>query len=175
MNRLVVIVGLVLVVSSAVFGETSQVSRSQSPEAEQQIRALVREWDAAYEERDTVTLNRILADAFVLTDASGAVLNRAQYLMSVIKSPEFSGVQSFMSEDVKVTINGEKAKVTGRSKVKGRPRGRGQVFEGHYRFTDTLIKLDGRWQFVASHSTPIITDGRTGSTGHDDRARSMRR
>lgn len=88
----------------------------------------------------------------MLTDASGAVLNRAEYLMSVVKSPEFSRVESYASEDVTLTITGEKATVNGRSKVKGRSRGRGQAVAGDYRFTDTWMKRDGRWQVVASQA-----------------------
>lgn len=155
MNRLFIIVGFALVILSTVVGGTSQVQKSQGPGAEQEIRTLLREWDEAFKQRDTARIDRVLASDFVLTDAGGAVLQRSEYLMSVVKSPEFSRIESYLSEDVAVKVAGEKATVTGRSKVKGRPRGRGQAFGGDFRFTDTWVKRNGRWQVAASQSLRV--------------------
>ena len=114
--------------------------------SEADIKALLREWDRAYEARDSQALNRILADDFTLTDASGAVLTRGEYLMSIVKAPDFSRVTSWASEDVTVQVTGDKAVVTGRSPVKGRARGKGQAFAGNYLFTDEWVRQDGVWK-----------------------------
>ena len=114
--------------------------------AEADIRAQVRAWDEAYEARDTQALGRILTDDFTLTDASGAVLTRAQYLMSIVKAPDFSRVTSWASEDVRVQVSGDKAVVTGRSPVKGRARGKGQALASNYLFTDEWVRHDGVWK-----------------------------
>ena len=120
---------------------------------EQQIRALLREWDNAYLNRDTAALARILADEFRFEDAGGVTLTKAEYLMSLVKAPDFSRVESFESTDVAVVLDGDKAVVTGRSRVKGRPRGSGQAFGGDYRFTDTWIKRNQEWRAIASRAT----------------------
>lgn len=113
----------------------------QTPDAD--IRAKLLAWDQAYEGRDVQALSGILADDFTLTDASGAVLSKAQYLMSIVKAPDFSRVTSWASGELTVKVTGDKAVVTGRSAVKGRPRGKAQAFDGNYLFTDEWVrKLD---------------------------------
>ena len=116
----------------------------QTPETD--IRAQLRAWDQAYETRDTQALSGILADDFTLTDAGGAVLTKAQYMMSIVKTPEFSRVTSWASGDVTVKVTGDKAVVTGRSAVKGRPRGKAQAFDGNYLFTDEWVRQAGVWK-----------------------------
>ncbi len=125
--------------------------------ADEEIRQSLRVWDEAYRQRDVQGLGRILAEDFTLTDASGAVLTRAQYLMSVVKSPDFSRVRSFASEDVTIQVDGDTAVVTGRSPVKGRAAGKGQAFAGNYRFTDQWEKQQGVWKAVATHATRVTT------------------
>jgi len=125
--------------------------------ADEEIRQLLHAWDEAYRTRDVQGLGRILAEDFTLTDASGSLLNRAQYLMSVVKSPDFSRIRSFASEDVTIQVAGDVAMVTGRSPVKGRSPGKGQAFAGNYRFTDRWEKQQGEWKAVATHATRITT------------------
>jgi ketosteroid isomerase-like protein len=117
---------------------------TQTPDSD--IRAQLRAWDQAYEGRDASALGRILTDDFTLTDASGAVLIKAEYLMSIVKAPDFSRVTSWASEDVSVNVTGDKAVVTGRSPVKGRARGKGQAMAGNYLFTDEWVRQDGVWK-----------------------------
>jgi ketosteroid isomerase-like protein len=160
MKRIVTIAALALMASSVLLAQARPTSSRSNAEAEQQIRRLLREWDEAYKARDAGALAGILADEFVLKDASGTVLSRTEYLMSMIKSPDFSRVESFLSEDVRVAVKRDKATVTGRSKVKGRPRGRTQAFGGDYRFTDTWMKREGRWQVVSTESTNAAADAK---------------
>jgi ketosteroid isomerase-like protein len=119
-------------------------TESQTPDAD--IRARLLAWDQAYENRDVRALGAILTDDFTLTDASGAVLTRAEYLMSIVKAPDFSRVTSWASRELTVKITGDKAVVTGRSAVKGRPRGKAQAFDGNYVFTDEWVRQAGSWK-----------------------------
>lgn len=125
---------------------TMQAGAGVQAASEANIRAQLRAWDQAYEGRDASALGRILTDDFTLTDASGAVLTKAQYLMSIVKAPDFSRVTSWASEDVSVQVNGDKAVVTGRSAVKGRARGKGQALAATYLFTDEWVRQDGVWK-----------------------------
>jgi ketosteroid isomerase-like protein len=126
---------------------------ASAPVEESALRSLLATWDDAYQRRDTVALQALLADDYVLTDAGGAVLDRAQYLSSVVKSPDFAKVESWTSEAVLVRVYGEAAVVTGVSAVKGRPRGRAQAFGSRYRFTDVWVRRGGTWKAVATQST----------------------
>jgi ketosteroid isomerase-like protein len=119
--------------------------RQASPDAD--VTAQLRAWDRAYQKRDVAALARILADDFTITDTSGAVLTKGEYLMSVVKRPDFNQPGgSFESYDVTVKIDGDRAVVTGRSPVKGRPRGKASTVAGNYRFTDEWVRLQGVWK-----------------------------
>jgi uncharacterized protein (TIGR02246 family) len=158
MKRLLVIAALAAgVVTILIVSQMKGNKAAQSGNAEQEVRALVREWDEAFQRRDPAALNRILADDFVMTDASGAVLNKMQYLSSVVKAPDISHIPqpSPVSDDVTVRVYGDAAVVTGHSTVKGRSRGRGQFLSGQYRFTDVWVKRQGQWQAVATQGTSI--------------------
>lgn len=137
-----------LVAERAAINEQSAVAP-----AEQEIGQLLRAWDDAYRQRDVQGLGRILADGFTLTDASGAVLTKAEYLMSIVKTPDSARLASYASEDVTIGVDGNTAVVTGRSAVKGRPRGKAQASTGSYRFTDSWVKVQGSWKAVATTAT----------------------
>jgi ketosteroid isomerase-like protein len=55
--------------------------------------------------------------------------------------------------DVVIRIFGDTAVVTGLAKFDIRVKERASSIQE--RFTDVYVKLNGRWQPVASHSTPI--------------------
>jgi ketosteroid isomerase-like protein len=119
------------------------------------IKELVKTWDDAYMARDAAAVGRLLADDYVLIDASGAKLAKKEYLMSIVKTPDASRLKSWASENLDVRVSGNTATVTGESPVKGRPRGRGYVVEARYRFTDTWARRDGRWLAVSTTATRI--------------------
>jgi ketosteroid isomerase-like protein len=153
MKALMVAAALVVLIGPALEG---QAARNQATViAEQEIRQHLREWDEAYQHRDAQKLAAFLADDFTLTDATGAVLNKGQYLMSIVKAPDFSRVTSWASEDVTVQVNGDKAVVTGRSPVKGRGRGKAQAIAGNYRFTDQWVRQQGTWKAKETRATRI--------------------
>jgi ketosteroid isomerase-like protein len=126
-----------------------------TPPAHAVITDLEKAWDRAYLGRDTEGLSRLLADDYVLTDASGARLTKHDYLTAVVRAPDMSRVKSWDGEKLEVRVSGQTATVTGESAVKGRPRGRGYVVEARYRFTDTWAERDGRWVAVSTTATKI--------------------
>ena len=153
MKQILVLVGITIVVSSLALCQMGGRMAAQNSNAEQEVRELTREWDEAYMRRDTIALDRILADDFIFTDAAGIVSNKARYMMAIIKSPDMMLIESFSSDDVHVRVYGDTALVTGRSKLKGRPKGR--AFNDLYRFTDVWVKRQGHWQAVATQVTRI--------------------
>jgi len=123
--------------------------------AETAIKERVKAWDTAVMARDVAAVQPLLADGYVLTDASGAKLTKTEYLMSIVKSPDTARVKSWASENLDIRVAGNTVTVTGESSVKGRPRGRGFVVEARYRFTDTWARRGGQWLAISTVATRI--------------------
>lgn len=118
---------------------------------EDEIRRVENEWGDAFEQRDFATLDRIMADEYILTDPLGNIRDKAESLAS-LKSNEML-FESTKSDNVDVRINGDTAVVTGRSTFRGRYRGWSMA--GQYQYTDVLVKRSGSWQAVGSHITAL--------------------
>jgi ketosteroid isomerase-like protein len=124
---------------------------------DEEIKARLRAWDLAYQQRDVRILSEMLTDDFTLTDATGAVLTKGAYLMSVVRRPEFDVPPPlYESKDVTVRIEGDTAVVTGRSAVKGRGRGRAQTVAGDYMFTDEWVRQGGVWKARRTRATSAV-------------------
>lgn len=92
-----------------------------------------------------------LGDGFTLTDTSGNVTTREETLLELRnKEPRY---EVFRNYDMKVRLYGDTAVVNGITSVKGVSGGR--AFASELRFTDTLVKRNGRWRLVASHVSPL--------------------
>jgi ketosteroid isomerase-like protein len=109
------------------------------------------EWGDAFEQRDMETLDRLMADDYILTDPLGSVRTKAESL-AAIENNEVH-FESTKSDNVNVRINGDTAVVTGRSTFRGRYKGWSMA--GQYQYTDVLVKRRGSWQAVGSHITAV--------------------
>jgi ketosteroid isomerase-like protein len=118
---------------------------------EQEFKKLEQEIGQAWAKRDITSYDQILADDYTWTDFDGIVWTKAQDL-ETLKSGEV--VNTFYEvDDWKVRVYGDAAIVTGCTTVKETWKGRDT--SGKYRYTDTWVKLAGRWQLVASHTSKI--------------------
>ena len=140
---------VVLVLAVAVWAQTQAQPTSGS--VEQELIKLEKEWADAYMKRDLAVLDRIEAADLVMTDFEGNVFTKALDIEEV-KSGVYT-LESLVGDEMKVHIYGDTAVVTGRSKSKGRYKGKD--FDSQYRWTDTWVKIEGRWQCVAGHSSRI--------------------
>jgi ketosteroid isomerase-like protein len=129
------------------------LSNSAINSAEDEVRRVEIEWGDAFERRDFATLDRIMADEYILTDPLGNVRGKAESLAALETNEVL--FESTKSDDVKVRINGDTAVVTGRSTFKGRYKGWSMA--GRYQYTDVLVKRSGSWQAVSSHITALGT------------------
>jgi ketosteroid isomerase-like protein len=102
--------------------------------AEDEVKQIEYEWGEAFERRDMATLDRLMADEYILTDPLGNVRSKAESL-AALKTNEIH-FESTKSDNVKVVINGDTAVVTGRSTFKGRYKG--WPMGGRYQYTDVL-------------------------------------
>ena len=102
----------------------------------------------AYEKNDAATIQRMVADGYILTNSRGGYDTKADDVKAAQnKDVVFS---TFRNENMKVRIFENTAIVTGTTIVKGVARD-GSVVDLAVLFTDTLVKMNGRWQLVAGH------------------------
>jgi ketosteroid isomerase-like protein len=120
---------------------------------EDEVRRVEFEWGYAFEHKDFSTLDRLMADEYILTDPLGNVRSKAESLAAIETSEVH--FESTESDDVKVRINGDTAVVTGRSTFRGRYKGWSMA--GRYQYTDVLVRRQGAWKAVGSHITALGT------------------
>jgi len=120
---------------------------------EDEIRRIEFEWGVAFERGDMATLDRLMADEYILTDPLGIVRSKADSLAAIKTREVF--FESSKSGDVNVRINGDTAVVTGRSTFRGSYKGWSMA--GQYQYTDVLVKRHGTWLAVSSHITALGT------------------
>lgn len=129
---------------------TKMDSPSASTNAvEQELLKLSREWIEAAGRQDKATLDRILAADFTATDEQGRTMNKTTYLGET----EGLKVDSYTFTDVSTRVYGDTAVVSLLMPFKGSYKG--QDISGSYRETDVWVKLDNRWQAVASHVSRV--------------------
>lgn len=124
---------------------------SPTAAAEQELKKLEDDWAQAVVKRDVAFVDRILADEFAATDPEGVVWNKAHALAS-LRSGEYVAT-SMVNDAIQVRLYGDVAVVTGLGTEKSQFKGKDS--SGQSRWTDTLIKRDGRWQCVAGHASKV--------------------
>jgi ketosteroid isomerase-like protein len=118
---------------------------------ESHIKKLEQDWAQATVKEGAAAVGRYEADDIVTTDPSGRVTDKSQD-----KKDLSSGDLKFESmelSDLQVHVFGNAAVAIGANTLKGTFKG--QDISGTYRFTDTWLKRNGKWQVVASQSTKL--------------------
>lgn len=150
MRRITMAVGAAVLVFA--FGAGAQTpAGTKAGTAEQELLDLMQDWMNAEVKADMAFLDQFIADDCVITDPSGAVWTKAQFLGG-LKSGE-GAVLSFALDNMKARVFGDAAVVNGRMTAK--QTFRGQDISGSYQCTDVFIKTTGRWQCVAIHLSTI--------------------
>jgi ketosteroid isomerase-like protein len=124
-----------------------RTARSAAPpdDGKDEVMKMEEERNQALQKGDIATLDRIYSDDLVYTNATGALLTKAQHLAE-LKSRGLN-FRAFKHEDVQLTMHGDTGFVTGISKSVVEYRG--SVSTGSRRFLNVFVKKDGRWQLVA--------------------------
>lgn len=105
-------------------------------------------WAEAQKDGKADAVAPLLSEDFVNTDTDSQTYGKAR-LLSNLKGGvwESNGIS-----DVQVTVHGDTAVATGAWAGKGID-GDGTRIDRHERWTDTWVKINGRWQCVASQQT----------------------
>jgi ketosteroid isomerase-like protein len=114
------------------------------------IVALENKWAQAAKTGDAAAVRPMLAETFVTTDVSGHSYSK-QELLQTLKGGkwEYNAIS-----DVKVRVYGDTAIATGGWAGKGID-GDGTRVERRERWTDTWVRIAGKWQCVASHASEV--------------------
>ncbi|MGH7726326.1 MAG: nuclear transport factor 2 family protein [Candidatus Eiseniibacteriota bacterium] len=118
---------------------------------EQAARALERAWLDAYEQLDTLAMDRIVADDFLITFPDGSRQTKPQILsdLRAMRGRPGPYTTRFRTEDVTSRPYGSTVVLTG--VVVTISKRDGKTVEDRSRYTDTYVERNGRWQVVASH------------------------
>lgn len=122
----------------------------QAKTDKEQIEALYREMYEAMVAKDTVTLNHVHADDFVLIHMTGMRQSKAEYIRAIA-----DGTLNYYSaehEEMNIAIKGNTATLTGKSRVTAAVFG-GSRGTWRLRLRFTLEKQDGQWRFTSSQAS----------------------
>lgn len=104
-------------------------------------------WCAADLKADKAAMERILASEFVVTNANGTKQNKQQYI-AAMKPDEYYRTCTY--SDFSLGQSANYAVIIGYNTVRGRDAN--GAFTEKYKFTDTFVWRDGRWQATDSKS-----------------------
>lgn len=111
-----------------------------------QLTDLENEWTVANINADKKKLDRILADDYVGKTSEGKPHGKAEYIKTI--EPD-NTIQKWNFEDLKVSLTGERATLTGIIRLQVKDQ------ELAFNFVDKFVWRDGRWQATGSEVTPI--------------------
>ena len=101
--------------------------------------------------RDIPALERLLAPDFNLVGTNADIQSREQTIQEVRDGdPQYD---RFENHTMTARVYGDTAVVQGITSLKGRSGGK--PFAVDVRFTDTLVRVQGKWTIVVSHVTRI--------------------
>lgn len=116
----------------------------------QQIQQLYETMYQAMIAKDTATLNYVYADEMVLIHTTGMRQSKRQYLDAIADGT--LNYYTAVHEQMEVTVEGDRATLTGRSCVTAAVFGGGRhTWPLQLRFQ--LVKRDGRWQFTEARAS----------------------
>jgi ketosteroid isomerase-like protein len=113
--------------------------------AERVLMRLEDAWAQAVVRRDARALGRFIAPRWVYSDESG-VMSREAGIAAFTSGTDT--VREASNADMRAMVYGNSAVVIGILRMKG--SGPGGPFTHRYRYTDTWVFSNGRWQCVAS-------------------------
>lgn len=152
MKRVLILIVLALVTSSLTFGQgDKERPNRQNARVETELRQIEQECSDALVKGDAVVFERYTAPDCILTNPDGSIWD-TKTLLDVLKSGDLK-YESSKIDQMKVQVYGNAAVVTYRPLDKGTLKG--QDISSQNRWTDTFVKLNGRWQCVATQGTHI--------------------
>lgn len=115
------------------------------------LEALEREWFRVYETHDLAVLRRLIAHDFVATLADGTMRGKDAHIAAY--PADFETLASVTNSELRVTVfTPDVAVATGLYTAIARGEAGSPK---RYRYTDTWLRRNGRWQCVATHENGV--------------------
>ena len=143
---------LLVALAVAAMASSSQTA-SGSGAVAAQLMQMERDWCKALVTRDPLLLDPILADDYTSVNSRGVASTKASELADAKAGA--SGFAACTNDNMKVRVFADAAVITGHNVASGTYRGTPFTNRESY-WTDTYIRRNGRWQCVASHSSPAV-------------------
>ena len=147
-------------ISKALMGSLTAlaaVAASADPAADQKaVAALDTQYQAAVKVNDAATMERILADDFVVVTGTGHIYSKADLLDMARTNRVIYEHQD--ESDQTVRVWGDTAVVT--AKLWGKGTDKGKPFDWHVWFSDTYVRTPSGWRYVHGQaSLPLPATG----------------
>lgn len=142
---------LLLVVSAILLAASPTSFGQSSSSVEQAVIKLEQERVAAVLKGDLAALERILADDFTYTHSNARVETKRQFL-DALKAGAFA-YEAITHSEVQAKAYGDTVLLRGKSDLKIKANNLPLAFQT--RFLGVYVKLNGRWQLTAWHSTRV--------------------
>ena len=115
------------------------------------LKAMENQWQAAIVAHDQTAVDSLLANDFAGINPQGKFVKKADIIAQMKNDKDT--YQSAKNDKLSVHFYGaDTAVVTGSVRSKGSSKN-GQAFDRTYRYTDTWVQRDGKWQCVASQDS----------------------
>ena len=116
-----------------------------------QLTAQADRWDKAIVAKDRAAIEANMAPDFRNIDGSGNVADRATFIRDLMDKD--LQIDPYTVEDFDIRLYGDTALLSGRTRMTGRFQGK--PFTSHYRYIDTYVRRDGKWQVVSVQITKV--------------------
>lgn len=126
-------------------------TKKSTPEAT--LRDIEDKWEASIMSHDSSVAQAYLGNDFRGVSSKGKVMSKSSLLAEIKKDTDTYTSTKNGNVDVRV-FGGHFAVVTGTSTEVGKAKD-GKAFKRSYRWTDTWVERDGKWQCVASQAMQL--------------------
>jgi ketosteroid isomerase-like protein len=152
MHKSVLVITLLTAAIATTFSQSTLKTVEPKDSSEQAVLKAIQTWLDADEHQDRATLDRIIADDFVGTAPRGRIVKKRD----IIPEEGTTGGHSLSisAQDIQVRVLGDIAIAVGRGLPKTQERGP----RPELRFTVVFAKRADRWQMVAAHLSPVMTE-----------------
>ena len=110
------------------------------------------EWAEARVKGDSSYTRGIESDDCTIVWPDGSIVNKRQDLQTMIGDIVFT---EFKIDDLQVRLYGDTGIVIGEGIIKAH-KGKQDLLDGKFVWTDTFVKQGGQWKVVASQITPVL-------------------
>jgi ketosteroid isomerase-like protein len=135
----------------------AEMTFASEQDAAASVAALDEQYQAAVKAKDYDTMNRILADDFVLVIGTGRVFNKADLIGDAKRSSTKYEHQEEIDNSQKVRVWGNTAVVTAKLWIKGTFDG--QTADLKVWFSDIYVRTGAGWKYVFGQASRPLDNG----------------